>query len=180
MLGILGVGIICLPPVTLLLVFFELVGRHMTFGVPLCAVHARPFLARFWFIPLAAALLTAVFVASVATSDVGDLAERQPRSVGESLARSLRNYLIPASLAGMIVLLGVAYLLHGTHRPRASQVGDLSITLEGVAPDFVRAYEDMRRPMLLPKDVGDYWSKPADRVPTKPSNKLDGFQRGPD
>jgi hypothetical protein len=129
----------------------------MTFGVPLCAVHARPFLARFWFIPLAAALLTVTFVASVATSDVGDLAARQPASIGEALA-----------------------LLHNTHRPWASKVGDLSITLEGVAPDFVRAYEDMRRPMLLPKDVGDYWRKPADRVPTKPPNRLGGFQRGPD
>jgi hypothetical protein len=56
----------------------------------------------------------------------------------------------------------------------------MSITLEGVAPDFVRAYEDMRRPMLLPKDVGDLWRKPADRVPTRPPNNLDGFQRGPD
>jgi hypothetical protein len=175
------VGVLLIGPAPFVLLFLLIrssVVKRMDFGVPLCPVHKKHLLVRFWGIPLAAALLVAVAIFGLAVADRDHHVGSFPRPGEKSRVTFVRatplqksgGVLAAGAVAGLIVLTISTAVLRDFHRPRASEVGDLTITLDRVSPEFVLAYEDSRRPVPLPTDAGTYWRvpKPA-RSETAPS-----------
>jgi hypothetical protein len=136
-----------------------------TFRAPLCAVHRKRLLARFWGLPVAAAVLLVVLVFGIKTADTDHTVSR---GIGESEfikatpLQKLADKLAFVAFLGLLSIPAALLFLRRVHRPRVVRITDFTTTLAGVDPKFVQAYEDSQRPVPLVHGVGERW---GDRTP---------------
>jgi hypothetical protein len=144
--------------------------RGMVFHVPMCQVHNQLTFVRFWGIPAAIALLILSGIIGSAIGGGGSEEWRVPNTfAGERdtviirrgpVAR-LGDALLIVAGVGLPVCIVVGVVLYRQHRPQARRITDFTITLDRVAPEFVQAYEESRKPAPIPIDATARWRGPG-------------------
>jgi hypothetical protein len=176
---------LCIPIVVLITIRNRITMMGTTFHAPLCNIHKDSLFRRFWIIPVAALICLLVFVFGARFADMGyyksDASGHQVLVPAEPFGR-FAELLANSSAIGLLFLAGISVILPFFHRPRAVKITDFTITLTRVAPAFVQAYAESRRPAVMLEGVGDRWRDRAEHAANFPPSAAspDQFQKRPE